>query len=77
MFIALEVIYKKRIMIMMFVYFDHVGLTLPLLGPFYMVPDLHGHNIKLDSFKMSVALEFMIILQDVVTTYHRKCGKSK
>ena len=42
-----------------------------------MVPDPHGHNIKLNSFKTSVALKSMIILQNLITTNHRKSGKSK
>ena len=45
----------------------------------YTVPDLYGHDInnKLNSFKTSVALKFMIILQNLMTTNHRKISKSK
>ncbi len=47
------------------------------LDPVYTVPDPHGHDIKLNSFKTSVALKSMIILQNLITTNHRKSGKSK
>ena len=30
----------------------------------------YGHDIKLNGFKTSVALKFMIILQNLVTTNH-------
>ncbi len=42
-----------------------------------MVPDPHGHDIKLNSFKTSVALKSIIILQNLITTNHGKSGKSK
>ena len=42
----------------------------------YTAPDLYGHNMKLYSFKMSVGLKFMITLQNLITTNHRKSGKS-
>ena len=42
-----------------------------------MVPDPQGHDIKLNSLKTSVALKFMIILQSLITTDHRKGGESK
>ena len=45
--------------------------------PVHTVPDPHGHDIKLNSFKTSVALKSMIILQNLITTNHRKSGKSK
>ena len=48
-----------------------------VLDPVYMVPDPNGHNIKLNSFKTIVALKSMIILQNLITTNHRKSGKSK
>ena len=48
-----------------------------LLDPVYTVPDPHGHDIKLNSFKKSVAVKFMIILHNLITTNHRKSGKSK
>ena len=38
--------------------------------------DPHGHNIKLDSLKTSVAFKYMIILQNLMTT-DRKSSKSK
>ncbi len=48
------------------------------LDPVYTVPDPHGHDIKLNSFKTSVALKSMIILQNLITTNHRtERGKSK
>ncbi len=37
----------------------------------------HGHDIKLNSFKTSVAPKSVIILQSLITTNHRKSGKSK
>ena len=42
-----------------------------------MVPEPHGHDIKLDSFKTSVDFKYMIICQNLITTGHRKSGKSK
>ena len=42
-----------------------------------MVPDPQGHDIKLNTFKTSVALKFMIILQNLTTTNHTKSGESK
>ena len=49
------------------------------LDPVYTVPDPHGHDIKLNSFKTSVALKsILIILQNLITTNHRtESGKSK
>ena len=43
----------------------------------YTVPYPQGHDIKLNTFKTSVALKFMIILQNLTTTNQRKSGKSK
>ena len=43
--------------------------------PVYTVPDPQGHHIKLNTFNTSLALKFMI-LQNVITTNHRKSGKS-
>ncbi len=45
-------------------------------------PRLHGtgstwSRYQIDSFKTSVALKSMIILQNLITTNHRKSGKSK
>ena len=34
--------------------------------PVYTVPDPHGHDIKLNTFKTSVALKFTIILQNLL-----------
>ena len=48
-----------------------------LLDPVYTVPDPQGDDIKLNTFKTSVALKFMIILQNLTTTNHRKSGESK
>jgi hypothetical protein len=42
-----------------------------------MVPNRHGHDIILNTFKTSVALKSMIILQNLITTCHRKSGKSE
>ncbi len=53
------------------------GTKILRLDPVYTVPDPHGHDIKLNSFKTSVALKSMIILQNLITTNHRKSGKSK
>ena len=45
----------------------------------YTVPDPlgHRHDIKFNSFKTSVALKSMVILQNLMTTNHRKSGRSK
>ena len=48
-----------------------------LLDPVYTVPDAHGHDIILDSFQTNLALKFTIILQNLITTNHRKNGESK
>ena len=45
--------------------------------PVYTVPDPYGHDINLISFKTSMALKFVIILQNLIKTYHWKSGKSK
>ena len=45
--------------------------------PVYTVPDPQGHNIKLNTFEKSVALKFMIILQNLTTTNDRRSGESK
>ena len=45
--------------------------------PVYRVPDPQSHDIKLNTFKTSVALKFMIILQNLTTTNQRKSGESK
>ena len=37
--------------------------------------DLHDHDSKLDSLKVSVAFKFMIILQDLIGTNHEESGK--
>ena len=34
----------------------------------FSVQDHHAHDIKLNRFKTSVALKFMIILHDLITT---------
>ena len=36
-----------------------------------------SRTVKLNSFKASEALKFIIILQNLITTYHRKSGESK
>ena len=50
---------------------------LQLSDPVYTVPDPHAHDIKLNGFKTSVVPKSMIILQNLITTNHRKSGKSK
>ena len=45
-------------------------------------PRLHGtgyarHDIKLNTFRMSVALKFILILHNLTTANHKKSGKSK
>ena len=45
--------------------------------PVHTGPDPYGHHINLTSFKTSVTLKFVIILQNLIKTYHRKSGKSK
>ena len=42
--------------------------------PVYTVPDPQCHDIKLNTFNTSLTLKF--ILQNVITTNHRKSGKS-
>ena len=42
-----------------------------------MGPDPYGHHINLTSFKTSMTLKFVIILEDLIKTRHRKSGKSK
>ena len=44
--------------------------------PVYTVPDPHGHDIKLNTFKTRVALKLMI-LQNLTTTNRRKSDESK
>ena len=48
-----------------------------ILDPVHMGPDPYGHHINLTSFKTSMTLKFVIILQNLIKTYHRKSGKSK
>ena len=47
------------------------------LDPVHTGPDPYGHHINLKSFKMSMTLKFVIILQNLIKAYHRKSGKSK
>ena len=47
------------------------------LDPVYTVPDLHGHDIVLNSFGTNVALKFTTILQNLITANHRSNGESK
>ena len=47
------------------------------LDPVHTGPDPYGHHINLTSFKASMTLKFVIILQNLIKTYHRKSGKSK
>ena len=48
-----------------------------LFRPVYTVPFPEGTDIKLNTFKTSVALKFMIILQNLTATNQRKSDKSK
>ena len=48
-----------------------------LLDPVYTVPDLYGHDIKLNGFKTSVAFKFMLMLQKLIKTNHRKRGRNE
>ena len=48
-----------------------------ILDPVYTVPDPHGHDIKLNSFKTSMDLRFMIVVQNLITTNQRRSVKSK
>ena len=41
----------------------------------HAVPTPHGHDIKWNGFKRSAALEFMTMLQNLVTFNDRKSGK--
>ena len=50
----------------------HCNSPRELLDPVYTVPDPHGHDIKLNSFKTSVALTLTIVLQNLTTSSHRK-----
>ena len=43
----------------------------------YTVPDPLGRDIKFNSFETSVDLKSMIILQNLITTNHRKSWRSK
>ena len=45
--------------------------------PYLCTADPQGHDIKLNTFKASVVLNFMIILQNLTTTNNRKSGGSK
>ena len=45
--------------------------------PVYTVPDPQGHNIKLNTFRTSVALKFTLILHNSSIANHRKSVESK
>ena len=47
------------------------------LDPVHTGLDPYGHHINLKSLKTSMTLKFVIILQNLIKAYHRKCGKSK
>ena len=47
------------------------------LDPVHTGPEPYGHHINLNSFKTSMTLKFVIILQNLIKAYHRKSGKSK
>ena len=42
------------------------------LDPVCTVPDPCGQDIKLNCLKTSITFKFMIILQNLITTHHRK-----
>ena len=44
------------------------------LDPVYTVPDPYGDDIKSNGFKTSIAFIFVLILQNLITTKHRKRG---
>ena len=52
-------------------------LYLTVLDPVHTGPDPYGNHINLTSFKTSMTLKFVLILQNLIKTYHRKSGKSK
>ena len=52
-------------------------LWIVILDPVHTGPDPYGHHINLTSFKTSMTLKFVIILQNLIKTDHRKSGKSK
>ena len=47
------------------------------MDPVYTVVDPHGHDIKLNSFKTSVALRFMVVLQNLKSNNHRSSVMTK
>ena len=47
------------------------------LDPVHTRQDPYGHHINLKSFKTSMTLKFVIILQNLIKAYHRKSGRSK
>ena len=50
-------------------------LAYACLDPVYTVPGPQGRDIKLNTFKISVALEFLTILQNLTTTNQKKSGE--
>ena len=48
-----------------------------ITDPVHTVLDPYRHDMKFDSFKTNVALKFMISLDNLETTNHRKSGKGK
>ena len=61
--------------------FSHNGVNFGSLAlsldPVHTRPDPYVHHVNLTSFKTSMTLKFVIILQNLIKTYHRKSGKSK
>ena len=55
----------------------HRTPTMAFLDYVHTGPDLYGHYINLKSFKTSMTFKFVIKLQNLIKTYHRKSGKSK
>ena len=48
------------------------GTNFVYWDPFHTGPDPYGHDINLKSFKTSMTLKFVIILQNLIKAYHRK-----
>ena len=45
--------------------------------PVYTVSDPQGHDTKVNTFRTSLALKFILILHNLTTANHRKSGESK
>ena len=49
-------------------------MTFDILDPVNTVPDPYGYDFKLNGFKTSVAFKFMLMLQKLIKTNHKKRG---